>query len=219
MRVEHQMSEEALAALQGERRRIMKCSRCETELFTTGPLCESCIKDTLAATEKANAAISAYADELRTERDKERHLNGNLRKAITWMYQFAGARYPRFEVLENLSALSEGDEPPCAWPIVTPTDNDFTGFAQEHHAWALEKFPSQSAESVCRHIEKELIEIRKDENDPMEWIDVIMLAMEGFCMTGGSPHETFEALREKHAINLLRTWQAPNGDDPIEHVR
>jgi hypothetical protein len=96
---------------------------------------------------------------------------------------------------------------------------EFNRFMEERREWALKQFPTQSCESVCRHIEKELTEIRACNTDLVEWIDVVLLAMEGYCRSGGNASDIFSAMKAKHAVNLTRKWQKPNGDEPIEHVR
>ena len=73
---------------------------------------------------------------------------------------------------------------------------------------------------ITKHIEKELREIRQDPDDLMEWIDVLILAMDGYWRAGGKPSDLAELLREKQRINFARTWPAPQSkDEATEHVR
>lgn len=73
---------------------------------------------------------------------------------------------------------------------------------------------------ICEHIEKELAEIRALPTDIDEWIDVMILAMDGFWRHGGQPEELFPRLRAKQSINFARKWPAPGPEDrATEHIR
>lgn len=73
---------------------------------------------------------------------------------------------------------------------------------------------------ICAHIRKELTEIEAEPADLDEWIDVIILAIDGFWRAGGQPNELFERLRAKQTINFARKWPAPLPEDqPVEHIR
>lgn len=73
---------------------------------------------------------------------------------------------------------------------------------------------------VCNHIRKELAEIEAAPEDLEEWVDVAMLAVDGYCRAGGDPHEFFERMKAKHAKNVARTWPTSRSqDEPVEHVR
>lgn len=75
-------------------------------------------------------------------------------------------------------------------------------------------------EGICRHIEKELVEIRAKPDDLMEWIDVITLALDGAWRAGHAPVEIEEALCRKLEINKARKWPPPGPQDqPTEHDR
>lgn len=73
---------------------------------------------------------------------------------------------------------------------------------------------------VCEHIRKELEEIEASPFDPFEWIDVIILALDGAWRTGYSASDIVKALKEKQAINFKRKWPSiKNEDEPMEHIR
>lgn len=73
---------------------------------------------------------------------------------------------------------------------------------------------------LCEHIRKELKEIESKPNDPFEWIDVIILALDGAWRTGYSASDIVKALEEKQAINFKRSWPSIKGEDePMEHIR
>ncbi len=73
---------------------------------------------------------------------------------------------------------------------------------------------------VTKHIEKELAEIRANPYDLSEWVDVMILAMDGYWRHGGSAASLEGALQAKQDKNVTREWPAPTSqDDPVEHVR
>lgn len=82
--------------------------------------------------------------------------------------------------------------------------------------------PGQRLEGVLDHITKELQEVRDSGGDLSEWIDVIILALDGAWRSGASPEEIVQALLNKQVRNESRIWPdwrtAPQ-DRAIEHVR
>ena len=75
-------------------------------------------------------------------------------------------------------------------------------------------------EPICRHIEKEVNEVRAYPEDIMEWVDVIILAFDGAWRAGYTPEEISAALKVKQRINMERKWDKPeNESDPFEHDR
>lgn len=82
--------------------------------------------------------------------------------------------------------------------------------------------PGQRTNGVVAHIRKELAEIEADPTDLMEWVDVVLLALDGAWRAGHDPEEIAAAIAAKQIKNEQRTWpdwrQAPP-DTPIEHVR
>lgn len=91
--------------------------------------------------------------------------------------------------------------------------------------WSNETFgPGSREEGICKHIEKELQEIRDtDDGHPdklEEWIDVITLGFDGAWRSGATPEQIIECLFNKQAKNMDRKWGPPaDQDQPNEHVR
>jgi len=72
---------------------------------------------------------------------------------------------------------------------------------------------------ICRHIASELDEIRAEPTDLSEWIDVMILAMDGYWRAGGNPATLPAALLAKQRVNLARRWPAPQPEDePTRHL-
>lgn len=82
--------------------------------------------------------------------------------------------------------------------------------------------PGSRPKAVIDHIRKELVEIEKEPTDLYEWIDVMILAMDGAWRAGYSPEEIATALDAKQTKNENRKWPDWRTHDPdkaIEHIR
>jgi len=118
-----------------------------------------------------------------------------------------------------------------------PQHPDFRGGYDlvEHifRAIAFSRFtfgPGVRTEALCKHIEKELKEIQADPFDVREWIDIIVLGIDGAwrCLqdteltTVQKAQLIAETLQSKQRENEGRKWPdwktVPEGT-PIEHVR
>jgi len=73
---------------------------------------------------------------------------------------------------------------------------------------------------LTKHIEKECAEIRAAPEDLTEWIDVIILGLDGYWRAGGSPEILQLLLQTKQDKNIAREWGPPGSEDqPNEHIR
>ena len=82
--------------------------------------------------------------------------------------------------------------------------------------------PGQRTEGVLDHIRKELAEIAQKPTDLYEWVDVILLALDGAWRAGYEPEHIADAINRKQDKNELRDWPYWRTVDPskaIEHVR
>lgn len=82
--------------------------------------------------------------------------------------------------------------------------------------------PGKRTKMVADHIRKELIEIEKNPSDITEWVDVILLGLDGAWRSGATPAEIVEAIDAKQAKNEGRIWPDWRTMDPeraIEHDR
>lgn len=90
-------------------------------------------------------------------------------------------------------------------------------------AFSLRTFgPGARAEMVIDHIRKELVEIEANPHDVVEWIDVVLLALDGAWRTGATPEQITHALVAKQAKNEARTWpdwRTQPLDRAIEHTK
>jgi hypothetical protein len=82
--------------------------------------------------------------------------------------------------------------------------------------------PGNRTQGVINHIRKELQEIEEDPLDLEEWVDVILLALDGAWRTGATSREITEAIEAKMTKNENREWpdwREMDQDQAIEHVR
>lgn len=99
------------------------------------------------------------------------------------------------------------------------------GYIAEHIDFSLEALgPGERRDGLLRHLESELQEIRDASDDEVlgEWVDVIILGIDGAQRTGANASQIAAALVAKLKRNKARTWpdwrNVPDGQ-PIEHVR
>lgn len=89
--------------------------------------------------------------------------------------------------------------------------------------WSRKTFgPALRTGGVLDHIRKELKEIEADPHDLSEWVDVIILAMDGFWRHGGAASDLLPRLLAKQQKNMARTWpdwRTMSEDQAIEHDR
>lgn len=82
--------------------------------------------------------------------------------------------------------------------------------------------PGQRISGVCDHIRKELIEVEESGGDLYEWVDVIILGLDGAWRSGATPEQIATAIAAKQAKNEARRWPDWRTADPgkaIEHDR
>jgi hypothetical protein len=97
----------------------------------------------------------------------------------------------------------------------------FQAFVARHWEWSKVAFgPGRQTGGLTQHLEKELAEIRAKPDDLSEWVDVIILALDGYLRHGGSVETIMRDLQAKQDENIKRRWPAPGSQDfAIEHDR
>jgi len=100
---------------------------------------------------------------------------------------------------------------------------DFKAHLQRQRRWSEKTFgPGDRVKGVIDHIRKELSEIEKAPSDLEEWIDVVILALDGAWRSGASPEQIIAQLQAKQAKNEKRQWpdwRTSSPDKAIEHDR
>lgn len=105
------------------------------------------------------------------------------------------------------------------------TADNFNFYQHLHRQreWSGKTFgPGSRAQGVIDHIRKELCEIEENPTDLTEWIDVVILALDGAWRSGAWPDQIIAALQAKQTKNEARKWPDWRTADPnkaIEHVK
>lgn len=82
--------------------------------------------------------------------------------------------------------------------------------------------PTLRTQGILTHIRDELDEIAADPHDLSEWVDVVILALDGAWRSGHQPQQIIDAIIAKQAVNEARTWpdwRTFGPDDSINHVK
>ncbi len=97
--------------------------------------------------------------------------------------------------------------------------SDIGEYLKRQEEWSSRTFGHGTRTlGVTKHIEKEIAEIRAKPHDLFEWVDVIILAMDGYWRHGGSPESLMIALQAKQDKNFSRNWPTPTSEDEaVEH--
>jgi len=100
---------------------------------------------------------------------------------------------------------------------------DLIAHVERQRAFSETTFgPGTRTQGVVDHIRKELNEILADPLDLEEWIDVILLAIDGAWRTGASSEKIVHNLIYKLSKNENRTWpdwRTAPPDKAIEHTK
>lgn len=104
-----------------------------------------------------------------------------------------------------------------------PAAFDFAAHLQHQREWSERTFgPGPRTAGVIDHIRKELREIEAAPHDGEEWIDAVILALDGAWRSGMTPTQIIETLVAKQKKNEGRTWpdwRTADPDKAIEHDR
>lgn len=89
--------------------------------------------------------------------------------------------------------------------------------------WSREAFgPSPRLAGILEHLSKEIVEVSESPTDVREWVDIVILALDGAMRQGIDPSEIIEAYHAKVAENIARSWpdwRFESEDRAIEHVK
>jgi len=100
---------------------------------------------------------------------------------------------------------------------------DLIKHIERQRTFSLHTFgPGHRTQGVCDHIRKELLEIEKAPLDLEEWVDVILLGLDGAWRTGHNATAIVEAIEAKLTKNEQRQWpdwRTADQTKAIEHVR
>lgn len=81
--------------------------------------------------------------------------------------------------------------------------------------------PGPRNEAKFKHLLEELDEARENPDNTEEWIDIVILALDGAYRNGATPQSIIDTYHAKCAKNFARTWPdwrvVPEGEH-IKHV-
>jgi hypothetical protein len=135
------------------------------------------------------------------------------------------AEFLEHAVIEPVRRNSGAWVPLYTAPVAAQEQPAFNVLAhlQRQRQWSERTFgPGLRTAGVCDHIRKELREIEADPTDLREWVDVVILALDGAWRTGATPQQIIDAIVAKQVKNEGRVWPDWRTVDPnkaIEHDR
>lgn len=137
-----------------------------------------------------------------------------------------GCHWLRVDYDKGVGVCSACDPFREAWDAAHafgPAHFDLVSHLHRQCRFSLATFgPGERAQGIIDHIRKELVEIEAIPGDLEEWVDVILLALDGAWRAGHEPHEIALAIATKQTRNELRQWPDWRDAAPgtaIEHVR
>lgn len=100
---------------------------------------------------------------------------------------------------------------------------NFLSYIQDQIRWSLQTFgPHPRTRGLIQHVEKELKEIEAEPDDLEEWVDVMIIALDGAWRAGYTAKEIVDQLVKKQEKNRSRKWpdwRTKSQDEAIEHIR
>jgi len=99
--------------------------------------------------------------------------------------------------------------------------DDLKEYIEKIKPWSTETFgPGPHTKGVIAHIKEECDEVLLEPYDLTEWVDIIILAIDGYWRHGGKPEDLLKDLHAKADINIARKWNPVISEDqPVHHVK
>ena len=93
----------------------------------------------------------------------------------------------------------------------------FSGLFADIAAWQREKFPHATPASTLVHLRHEIEhELRVDPTNGPEQADILILLIQ---LADRSGNNLLDEVYAKFVLNQGRSWQAPDADGVVEHIR
>lgn len=174
-----------------------------------------------------NEAFNLSAEELdQAYNQKERALIGAHHAAIAVFSANSADHQAHNENCDALDLGPDGIVKPCNCAANGPApaqEHDLIAHLHRQSAFSLRTFgPGERTKGIIAHIRKELLEIDANPYDLSEWIDVVLLALDGAWRHGGTPESIPRALAAKQLTNEQRKWpdwRTIPQDEAIGHVK
>lgn len=117
-------------------------------------------------------------------------------------------------VLKRLGECYNMADQPTTREALEAAIGTFWAFSQETFG------PGKRTKGIIQHIQKELGELAHSPEDRMEWIDVVILGMDGYQRLGLTASQFLDDLLSKQGIVMARKFPAPTSEDEaVEHIR
>lgn len=104
-----------------------------------------------------------------------------------------------------------------------PMQFDLAAHLRRQAAFSERTFgPGKRVEGVCDHIRKELVEVEQSGGSLADWVDVIILGLDGAWRSGATPEQIVAAIEAKQSKNECRRWpdwRTADASKAIEHDR
>jgi hypothetical protein len=150
-------------------------------------------------------------------------------KTVEWLQDYEGSAVGRDTVAYRKPIKTDGGVPvylaapqPAHGTSATDPASIDEAWIGRFAAWNLHTFgPGMRTAGTVDHIRKECREIEANPTDPKEWVDIILLGINGLVRQGHTPAQIIAEIHGKHAVNEARTWPdwRNHPDSAIEHDR
>ncbi|MGO1160406.1 dATP/dGTP pyrophosphohydrolase domain-containing protein [Brucella sp. C7-11G] len=146
----------------------------------------------------------------------------NGKGVFSWSLEIHGLFSAKYDTLEAAKAAAQADYDTRILSAIEAGETIETYYARQIE-WSKKTFgPALRTLGILDHIRKELKEIEAEPHDLSEWIDVVILAMDGFWRHGGTVKDLMPRLLAKQQKNMARDWpdwRNMSEDSAIEHDR
>jgi hypothetical protein len=97
---------------------------------------------------------------------------------------------------------------------------DFVELWREQEAFSEATFPGITPLAVARHLRSEADELIASPTDRLEWVDALLLSIDGARRAGMTCDELLALAFRKIEINRQRQWPAVvDVNESVEHIR
>ena len=172
-----------------------------------------------------DAALARIGDAHNAQLHRAMNAEDKMKDLERLQHEIIGAMTDAGEYLPEQNPTAPGVVAARIADLARKAKSGFTvsRFVQEQREFSLTTFgPGKRTAGIIAHIRKELAEIEADPSDVGEWIDVVILALDGAWRAGHAADVIDAALWAKLAKNKARTWpdwRTFGEGEAIEHDR
>ncbi len=194
---------------------VEACEKANAALSTPCSPCPTCAEERERADSNYTSCerIKRKLEEATAERDS---LREQVRDRIQQLLEVNNADLERRREAERQAQVWER-----VAKLLMDGSETIEAFLVRQWEWSRRTFGDEyRREQLVAHIRKELLEIEADPSDRIEWIDIVLLALDGYNRCAGGTVGTLMAdLQAKQAKNFARKWVQAGPGEPVEHER